>query len=184
LINLGLTSTLRYPLAEHCNTGIWRVSATINNTTSSVQVRVSRAVTSLFHLNAIFQRYLLRTDTTLYGIIKIADNKKKPIIGRGKIAIGQMTEKEFQSKMRNQPKEEQWKNDEWRQWEFQSFEIAGRIEFNYDLLSLFRVDITKAIAVQVYIEVTDHDTAQKRVIHHIIPVFTRDVIYDIHPLKF
>lgn len=44
--------------------------------------------------------------------------------------------------------------------------------------------VTKAVAIQVYIEVTDFISVQKRIIHHIIPIFTCDVIYDIHPLKF
>lgn len=37
------------------------------------------------------------------------------MLDRTKIPIGQMTEQEFESKIRNQPKEEQWKIDEWYQ---------------------------------------------------------------------
>ena len=75
-------------------------------------------------------------------------------------------------------------NEEWRKWKSQQVEIAGRLEINYDLLSSFDVDVTKALAVQVYIQVTDLASGQERFIQHVIPIFTRDVIYDIRPLEF
>ena len=74
--------------------------------------------------------------------------------------------------------------EEWRNWKSQQIEIAGRVEINYDLLSLFNVDVTKALAVQVYIQVTELASGQERFIQHVIPIFTRDVIYDIRPLEF
>ncbi len=80
--------------------------------------------------------------------------------------------------------EMQSKDDEWRQWKSQEIEIAGRMELNYDLLSLFNVDISKCLAVQVYIQVTELESGQERIVRHIIPVFTREVIYDIRPLEF
>ena len=63
-------------------------------------------------------------------------------------------------------------------------EIAGRVELNYDLLSLFKIDVTKARAILIYIQVTDTASGQERIIHHIIPVFTHDIMYDIRPLEF
>ena len=63
-------------------------------------------------------------------------------------------------------------------------EIAGRVELNYDLLSLFNIDVTKALAIQVYIQVTDLASGQERIIRHVIPVFTHDIMYDIRPLEF
>ena len=67
-MNLGLTETIRFPIAEHVNIGTWLVSATIGNTTSSVEVLVSRPVTPSFDLKAIFPRFLLRTDKILRGV--------------------------------------------------------------------------------------------------------------------
>jgi hypothetical protein len=86
--------------------------------------------------------------------------------------------------MQMQSKEKQFKNDEWRQWKSQQFEIAGRVELNYDLLSLFNIDVSKALAIQVYIQVMELPSGQERIIRHVIPIFTRDVIYDIRPLEF
>ncbi|CAF4419125.1 unnamed protein product [Rotaria sp. Silwood2] len=147
-IHSGLTEVLRYPLAEHVNVGTWLVSATIGNTTSSVEVLVSCPVTPSFDLKAIFQRFILRTDKTLRDVIEINDIHNEPIFGRAMIAI------------------------------------AGRVELNYDLLSLFNVDITEAIGIQVYIQVTDLISGQDRIIHHMIPIFTHDILYDIRPLEF
>ncbi len=138
-----------------------------------------------FDLKAIFQRFLLRTDKTLRGSIEINNDKNEPIFGRCKIAIGQITEQEVELKMKHKPiNEEQSKKEKWRQWKSQEFEIAGRIELNYNLLSLFNVDVTKALAVQVYIQVTDLMSGQERIIRHIIPIFTHNIIYDIRPLEF
>jgi hypothetical protein len=120
----------------------------------------------------------------LRGVIEISNDDNQPIFGRATISIGQITEQEVELKMQMKSKEEQFKNDEWRQWKSQQFEIAGRVELNYDLLSLFNVDINKALAVQVYIQVIELPSGQERIIRHIIPVFTRDVIYDIRPLEF
>jgi hypothetical protein len=184
-IRSGLTETLRYPIAEHVNIGTWLVSATISNTTSSVQVLVTRPVTPSFDLKAVFQRFLLRTDKTLLGVIEIKSDCGEPIFGRATMAIGQLTEQEVESTMKTEQKsQQQFGNEEWRKWKSQTFEIAGRIETDYDLLSVFNVDVTKAIAVQVYIQVTDLASGQERTIRHIIPVFTHDVIYDIRPLEF
>ncbi|CAF3732751.1 unnamed protein product [Rotaria socialis] len=61
---------------------------------------------------------------------------------------------------------------------------AGRVELNYGILSLFNVDITKAIGIQVHIQVIDLISDQDRIIHHIIPIFTHDILYDILPLEF
>jgi hypothetical protein len=141
-------------------------------------------VTPSFDLKAIFQRYLLRTDKTLYGVIEINNDENEPIFGRAKIAIGQITEQEAELKMPSQSKEEKSIDNEWHQWKSQECEIAGRIELNYDLLSLFNVDISKALAIQVYIQVIELNSGQERIIHHVIPVFTHDVIYDILPLEF
>jgi len=141
-------------------------------------------VTPSFDLKAIFQRYLLRTDKTLHGIIEINNDENEPIFGRATIAIGQITEQEAELKMQSQWKEEKSIDNEWHQWKSQECEIAGRIELNYDLLSLFNVDISKALAVQVYIQVIELNSGQERIIHHVIPVFTHDVIYDILPLQF
>ncbi|UJR13399.1 hypothetical protein I4U23_000414 [Adineta vaga] len=184
-IRSGLTETLRFPIGEDVNLGGWLVSATIDNTTSSIQVIVSRPVTPSFDLKAIFQRFLLRTDKFLRGVIEIADDDNTPIFGRAIVSIGQVTEQEFEMTMKSQArKEEPTKSEEWRKWKSQKFEIAGRIELNYDLLSLFEIDISKALAIQIYIQVTDLQTGQERVIRHLIPVFTRDIIYEIRPLEF
>jgi len=141
-------------------------------------------LTPSFDLKAIFQRFLLRTDKILCGVIEIANDDNEPIFGRGTIAIGQITEQEIELEMQMQSKEKQFKNDEWRQWKSQQFEIAGRVELNYDLLSLFNIDVSKALAIQVYIQVMELPSGQERIIRHVIPIFTRDVIYDIRPLEF
>jgi hypothetical protein len=144
----------------------------------------------------MFQRFLLRTDKNLRGVIEIDCDNNEPIFGRALIAVGQITEQDVQSLMKQQqlqqqqgPSSQQQQQpikvpEEWRNWKSQQVEIAGRVEINYDLLSLFNVDVTKALAVQVYIQVTDLASGQERFIQHIIPIFTRDVIYDIRPLEF
>ena len=188
----GLTETFRFPIAMHVNAGTWLVSATIGNTTSSIELLVARPITPSFDLKAIFQRFLLRTDKTLRGVIELDCDKNEPIFGRGTIAIGQITEQDVQMMMKEQQQQQQQKsqqqpqqgNEEWRKWKSQQIEIAGRVELNYDLMSMFNIDVSKALAVQVYIQVTDLASGQERLIKHVIPVFTRDVIYDIRPLEF
>jgi len=199
-LTTGLTSTYKFPIGLHCNVGSWLVSATIGNTTSSVHVLVADTVTPSFDLKAIFQRFLLRTDKTLRGVIEIDSDDNEPIFGRAIIAVGQITEQDIHTMMQQQmppqmpsqmppqmpsqvppmPK----MSEEWRNWKSQQMEIAGRVEINYDLLSLFNVDVTKCLAVQVYIQVTELGSGQERFIQHVIPVFTHDVIYDIRPLQF
>lgn len=140
----------------------------------------------------MFQRFLLRTDKTLRGVIEIDDDNNQPIFGRATIAVGQITEQDVQKMMKQQQErtrqpsqQEQGKvPEEWRNWKSQQIEIAGRVEINYDLLSLFNVDINKALAVQVYIQVVDLASGQERFVQHVIPIFTRDIIYDIRPLEF
>ena len=179
----GLTETFRFPIAEHNNAGKWLVSATIGNTTSSLEILVARPITPSFDLKAIFQRFILRTEKTLRGVIEIDCDDNKPIFGRGIISIGQITEQDVQTMMKEQ-KPQQQGNEEWRSWKSQEIEIAGRIELNYDLMAMFNVDVSKALAVQVHIQVTDLASGQERLVKHVIPVFTRDVIYDIRPLEF
>jgi hypothetical protein len=192
-IRSGLTETIRFPLAEHCNMGTWLVSATIGNTTSSVEVLVARPVTPSFDVKAIFQRFLLRTEKTLRGVVEIASDCDKPIFGRATIAIGQVTEQDMPTPFSSMKSEqggvpskmfEQQQDEEYRKWKSQTMEIAGRVELNYDLQSLFNIDVTRALAIQIYIEVTDLVSGQQRVIRHMIPVFTNEVIYDIRPLEF
>jgi hypothetical protein len=183
----GLTETIRFPISKHVNMGTWLVSATVQNTTSSVEVLVSRPVTPSFDLKAIFPRFLLRTDKMLRGSIEIDNDESEPIFGRCLVAIGQITEQEVESKMMKMeepPKEDKMSTEEWRKWKSQKMEIAGRVELNYDLLSLFNIDVTKALAIQVYIQVTDLVSGQERIVRHVIPVFTRDIMYDIRPLEF
>jgi len=196
-IHLGLTETIQYPIGAHCNFGTWLVSATIGNTTSSVKVLVAQPVTPSFDLKAIFQRFLLRTDKTLRGVIEIDNDNNEPIFGRALIAIGQINEQDVQNMMKQQQQQQQqgqWTSsqqqqqgqvpEEWRNWKSQQIEIAGRLEINYDLLSVFNVDVTQALAVQVYIQVTELASGQERFIQQVIPIFSRDVIYDIRPLEF
>lgn len=76
------------------------------------------------------------------------------------------------------------KVEEWRQWKSQQIEIAGRLQLNYDLLSLFNIDVSQILAIEIYIQITDLVSGQERIVRHIIPIFTRDVIYDIRPLEF
>ncbi|UJR33963.1 hypothetical protein I4U23_021379 [Adineta vaga] len=195
-IRAGISNTLTFPIAMHCNVGTWLVSATIGNTTSSVEVLVARPTTPSFDLKAIFQRFLLRTDKFLRGVIEIDNDENEPIFGRAIVAVGQITEQDVQTMMKEQAEKMQKHEkplpkpetmpvvEEWRKWKSQEMEIAGRVEINYDLLSLFNVDVTKVIAVQVYIQVTDLASGQERFIQHVIPVFSRDVVYDIRPLEF
>lgn len=82
--------------------------------------------------------------------------------------------------MKSELKEESWKNEEWKKWKSLEFDIVGRIELNYDLYSLFKIDTTKARGIQVFIKVTDSNSGQERIIYHMIPVFT----HDIRPLEF
>jgi len=195
-IRSGLTETYKFPLDVHCNIGSWLVSATIGNTTSSVTVLVARPVTPSFDLKAMFQRFLLRTDKTLRGVIEIDDDNNEPIFGRAIIAVGQVSEQDLENMMKQQQEKQQQKPgkfpreqmvkvpEEWRNWKSQQVEIAGRLEINYDLASLFNIDMTKALAVQVYIQVTELASGQERFIQHVIPIFTREVVYDIRPLHF
>ena len=135
----------------------------------------------------MFPQFLLRTDKVLRGSIEMDNDASEPIFGRGFIAIGQITEQEVERemmKMEKEPREEKTHTEEWRKWKSEKIEIAGRLELNYDLVSLFNIDVTKALAVQVYIQVTDLVSGQERVIRQIIPVFTRDIMYDIRPLEF
>ena len=103
------------------------------------------------------------------------------------IAVGQITQQD-KKRMMNKQQSSFFQSveviEEWRKWKSQKFEIAGRIEINYDLLSLFNVDVTKVLAVQIYIQITDLTSGQERIIRHVIPVFIYGVIYDIHPLQF
>jgi len=101
-IRNGLTETFKFPLSEHCNIGTWLVSATICNTTSSVQVLVAEPITPSFDLKAIFPRFLLRTDKTLRGVIEIDDDDNEPIFGRAVIAVGQITEQDVETMMKEQ----------------------------------------------------------------------------------
>jgi hypothetical protein len=186
-IHNGLIDTFTFPIASHCNVGTWLVSATVKNTTSSIQVLVAKPITPSFDLKAIFQRFLLRTEKTLRGFIEIDDDDNEPIFGRCLIAVGPITEQDVQIMMQQQNQKQQSvppTPEVWRKWKSQQFEVAGRIEINYDLLSTFNVDVTKAIALQVYIQVTDLASGQERFIQHVIPIFTRDVVYDIRPLEF
>jgi len=57
-------------------------------------------VTPSFDLKAIFQRFFLRTDKTLRGVIKINDDHNEPVFGRAMIAIGELTEQDIESKMK------------------------------------------------------------------------------------
>jgi hypothetical protein len=43
-MNLGLSKSIGFQIAEHVNMGIWLVSATMDKTTSSVEILVSHAV--------------------------------------------------------------------------------------------------------------------------------------------
>jgi hypothetical protein len=196
-IRSGLTETFSFAIAAHCNIGTWLVSATIGNTTASVEVLIAQPSTPSFDLKAIFQRFLLRTDKSLRGVIEIDSDDNEPIFGRATIAIGQVTEQDVQIMMKEQQqKMEQPKpkpnpssqqppmTEEWRKWKSQQMDIAGRVEINYDLLSMFNIDVTKCLAVQVYIQVTELASGQERFIQHVIPIFTRDVVYDIRPLEF
>ncbi|CAF0783616.1 unnamed protein product [Adineta steineri] len=195
-VRSGLTETYRFPIGRHCNIGTWLVSATVANTTSSIEVLVAEPATPSFDLKAIFQRFLLRTDKTLRGVVEIDGDNNEPIFGRAIIAVGAITEQDAETMMKEQKEkmevsrkdsskqEQKPLSEEWRKWKSQKFEIAGRVEINYDLLSLFEIDVTKVLAVQVYIQVTELASGQERFIQHIIPVFTRDVVYDIRPLEF
>ena len=151
----------------------------MDNVTSSVQVLVSQPVIPSFDLKGIFQRFLLRSEKTLNGAIEIDSDSNNPIFGRATIAIGPITEQDLPSKM-----ESRMKDDQWRQWKSLQMEIAGRVEFNYDLQSMFNIDLNKALAIETYIQVTDLTSGQDRIIRHIVPVFDREVIYDIRPLQF
>lgn len=170
---------MRFPIDVHPNLGTWTITAIIDDEVSSVQVLVSQPVIPSFDLKGIFQRYLLRTDKNLQGAIEIDNDQNIPIFGRATIAIGPITAQDLSSKM-----ERQLKDDEWRQWKSQQMEIAGRVELNYDLQSMFNIDLNKVSAIEIYIQVTDLASGQDRIIRHVIPVFNREVIYDIRPLQF
>jgi hypothetical protein len=184
-VNLGLTDTLRVPIAEHVNVGTWRVTATIGNTTSSVEVLVSYPLTPSFDVKAIWPRFLLRTDKILHGAIEIGNDHSEPIFGDGLVAIGQINKQKSGSEMmKMEPTDNKAPNEDWRKWEYQKIEISGLLELNYNLLSSFHIDVTKATAVQIYVEVTDRISRQERVIRHVVPVSTCDIIYEIRPLEF
>ena len=185
-IKSGLTENIRFPLCEYVNVGTWLVSATIGNSTSSLEVLIAEPLTPSFDLKAIFQRFILRTEKSLRGVIEIDSDSNEAIFGRAIVAVGPLTEQDVEQmkngKSSNQP--EKQGEELWRKWKSQEMEVAGRLEFNYDLLSIFNIDLSKTLALQVYIQVTDLISGQERFIEHVIPVFTRDVVYDIRPLEF
>ena len=193
-IRSGLTETLRFPIGEQNNFGTWLVSAIIGNSTSSLEILVARPVTPSFDLKAIFQRFVLRTEKTLRGVIEIDSDDNEAIFGRAIVAVGPITEQDVERMMKERQQQSQQKqqpaqemkeeNEEWRKWKSQEMEVAGRVELNLDLQSMFNIDMTKALALQVYVRVTDLASGQERFIQHVIPVFTRDVVYDIRPLEF
>lgn len=191
-IRSGLTETLRFPIGEQNNFGTWLVSAIIGNSTSSLEILVARPMTPSFDLKAIFQRFVLRTEKTLRGVIEIDSDDNESIFGRALIAVGPITEQDVERMMKERQQQSQQKpgqemkeeNEEWRKWKSQEMEVAGRVELNLDLQSIFNIDITKTLALQVYVRVTDLASGQERFIQHVIPVFTRDVVYDIRPLEF
>jgi hypothetical protein len=178
-MNLGLSEIIRFTIAEHVNMGVWLVSATIENTTSSVEVLVSRPVTPSFDPKAFFPRFLRDTDKILHGSIEIKNDKSAPTSGLCFVAIGHITGQEVISKMMSM--EELTK--EWCQWKSQETKITGRGKLNY-LLSSFEIDVTRARAILLYIQVTDIASSQHRIIRQIIPVFPHDIMYHIRPLKF
>lgn len=190
-VRSGMTETMRFPIAGNANFGTWLVSATVANRTSSVEVLVAEPVNPSFDLKAIFPRFLLRTEKFLRGIIEIDSDDNIPIFGRGFMAASPITEENLKEMMKEQqesPKSDMKKpmivNEEWRNWKRQEFEIAGRLEFNYDMWTLFGIDVSKVLAVQIKMQVTDLASGQERLLEQIIPIFSRDVVYDIRPLEF
>jgi hypothetical protein len=179
-MNLGLSETIHFAIAEHVNIGAWLVSATVENTTSSVEILVSHPVTSSFDPYAIFPPFLDGKDNMLDMSINMGDNKSEPIVGHALVAIGQITEQEVKS---NTMILEEIKT-EWRKWKSEKKEIAGRVELNYDLLSSFEIDVTRARAILIYIRVTNTASSQVRRIRQIIPVFSHDIMHHIRPLGF
>ena len=177
-MNLGLTKTIRFQIAEHVNMGAWLVSATMENTTSSVKIFVTRPVTPSFDFKAILPKFLLHTNEELNGSIEIHNDTRNPIVGHYLVAIGQTTEQEEPTE------EDNARTEKWHKWKSQKMEIAGRVPLNYNLLSSFEIDITRALAIQVCIEVTDLASGQERVVRHVIPVLTGAIVYDIRPLEF
>ena len=171
-VRSGLTETIEFPLSPEVNAGSWLVSATLGNTTSSLEVLVSRPITPSFDLKAIFERFLLRNAKVFRGSIEMHSDQDHPILGRALIAIGPVIDP---SKSNEQS---------WKQWKQQHLEIAGRVEFNFDLLSQFEIDVSQVLAIEIYIRALDLSSGEERVVRQLLPIFSREVIYDIHPLQF
>jgi hypothetical protein len=186
-MNLGLSETIHFRIAEHVNMGKWLVSATVENTTSSVEILVSRPVTPSFNLNAIFPKFIDRDDKMLPISIETGHNERKSTFGIYTVAIGQITEQEVKQKVmriEEPTKEDKTHTEKLCEWESGKMKIAGRAELNYNLSSSSEIDVTKALAIRVYIQVTDLASGQERVVRHVIPVFTHGIMYDIEPLAF
>ena len=182
-MNLGVSKTIRFQIAEHVNMGAWLVSATIENTTSSVKIFVTRPDTPSFDFKAILPKFVLRSNEELNGSIEIHNDTRNPISGHCSVAIGQIIEQKMMGI--EEPTEEDYaRTKERHEWISKKMKIAGRVEMNYDLLSLFNIDVTRAVAIPVEIEVTDLASGQERIVRHVIPVLTGAIVYDIRPLEF
>ena len=166
-VRSGLSEMIEYPLGEDVNAGPWLVSATLGNTTSSIEVLVSRPVTPSFDVKAIFERFLLRQSKFLRGSLEMHSDRDEPIFGQALISIAPFDPHSNS----NSSKEVH-------------LDIAGRVEFHFDLLSQFHIDLTEVLAIEVKIRVFDLSSGDERVIRQVIPIFSREVIYDIHPLEF
>ncbi|CAF0859596.1 unnamed protein product [Didymodactylos carnosus] len=180
----GLTDVIRYPVNKYVNFGSWLVSATMDNTTASVEVLVSEPLVPSFDLKVLFPRFLLRTDTSFRGIIELSDDFNRPMFGRANISIGQFTEDVAREKQaRGTPMID---DDETmrRGLKTQTIDVGGRVQLNYDLLQMFGIDVSKALAIYVYVDVISQVSGQQRIAKQIIPVFNREVVYDIYPLEF
>jgi len=180
-VRSGLCDTIRYTLpAENLKYGSWLISATIENTTSSVQIFVSRPQSSSFDLKVLFPRFLLRSDKSLRGSIELSDDCDRPIFGRAQITIGQVTEQDLRSGERT----ERAVGDGLTGLKTKFVEIGGRIQLNCDLATTYDIDMSKALALKIFIDVVDNRTMEHRFVQHIIPVFNREIVYDILPMDF
>ncbi|CAF1516777.1 unnamed protein product, partial [Didymodactylos carnosus] len=183
-IRNGLTDIIRYPINEYVNFGSWLVSATMGNTTSSVEVLVSEPLIPSFDLKVLFPRFLLRTDISFRGIIEISDDFNRPMFGRATISIGQITEDVASGKQKRGTLMMGDGEIMRRGLKTQTIDVGGRVQLNYDFLRMFSVDVSKALAVDVYVDVISQISGQQRTVKHIMLIFNREVVYDIYPLEF
>ncbi|CAF0996321.1 unnamed protein product [Didymodactylos carnosus] len=190
-IRNGLSDVVQYCIPQESQQlalGNWLIAATIETVTSSVEILVSRPTQSGFDMKVLLPNFLLRTEKLFRGFVEIADDFDRPIFGRATVSIGQITEQDLVSGDRaDKVMSDEKQSDDSTLPAGQKttvIEVDGRSPMNFDLVEMFGIDLSKALALTVYVSVKAERFSKERVVKYIVPIFRRDVIYDIRPLDF